>query len=111
MDQVFTNLISNSIKYTGQKEKGVIEIGCREDGYEHIYYVKDNGIGFYIKRVDKLYGVFQRLQSADEFEGTGVGLAIVQRIIHQQGGRGGPKIRRMKGLQFFITRIGRQIKW
>jgi light-regulated signal transduction histidine kinase (bacteriophytochrome) len=85
--QVFYNLISNAIKFTRPKGTGIIEIGCLEGINAHTYYVKDNGVGFDMQRATQLFEVFQRLHSADEFEGTGVGLAIVQRIIHRHGGR------------------------
>jgi two-component system sensor kinase len=85
--QVFANLISNSIKFTRSKDKPHIKIGYRAEGKETIYYVKDNGAGFDMRYVDKLFDVFQRLHSADAFEGTGVGLAIVESIIRKHGGR------------------------
>jgi light-regulated signal transduction histidine kinase (bacteriophytochrome) len=85
--QVFMNLISNAVKYSGKKAHPVIDIGCTETGNEYIYFVKDNGTGFNMKHAHKLFGVFQRLHNNNEFEGTGVGLAIVQRIVTRHGGR------------------------
>ncbi|MDI6644046.1 MAG: ATP-binding protein [Methanobacteriaceae archaeon] len=87
LTQVVSNLLSNSVKFTSQREKGVIEVGYQNDKNENIYYVKDNGAGFDMKYVNKLFGLFQRLHSPEEFEGTGVGLSIVQRIIRRHEGR------------------------
>ena len=87
MRQVFVNLLSNAIKFSCRKENPVIKVGGSIQGNEAVYFVRDNGVGFDMKYVDKLFGVFQRLHAVNDFEGTGIGLAIVKRIITRHGGR------------------------
>ncbi len=87
INQVWTNLISNAVKYSSKKTAPIVEIGGVKKGSEAEYYVKDNGAGFSMEYASKLFGVFQRLHTTDEFEGTGVGLAIVHRIVSKHGGR------------------------
>ena len=107
LEHVFTNLIGNATKYTRRVEVARIEIGCQSnDQGELVYYVKDNGAGFDMRYVDKLFGVFQRLHRADEFEGTGVGLALAQQIINRHGGRIWAEAAVGKGATFFFTLFG-----
>jgi light-regulated signal transduction histidine kinase (bacteriophytochrome) len=87
LKQVWTNLVGNALKYSSKSPQPRIEIGGREEGGEALYWVRDNGVGFDMRYAEKLYGVLQRLHRAEEFEGTGVGLAIGQRIVARHGGR------------------------
>ncbi len=109
LKQVWTNLISNAMKYTGKCKIGQIQIGCRTEprpsgvGTETVFFVKDNGAGFDMKYVHKLFGVFQRLHRATEYDGTGVGLAIVQRIVNRHGGRIWGEAKLNQGATFSLT--------
>ena len=103
LNQVWVNLISNAIKYSANSKNPQIEIGSVELEKEIKYYVKDNGAGFDMNYVDKLFGVFQRLHSAEEFEGTGVGLAIVNKIITKHGGKVWAEGKVNEGASFYFT--------
>ena len=87
IQQVWVNLLSNAVKYSARRERPVIEVSGALEGELSVYHVRDNGVGFDMKYVDKLFGIFQRLHGAKEFEGTGIGLALVKRIVTRHGGR------------------------
>jgi PAS domain S-box-containing protein len=101
--QVWANLISNAVKYSKNVEKAIIEIGAEDDGEHVTYHVKDNGAGFDMQYYDKLFGVFQRLHTAKEFEGTGVGLAIVHRIVIKHGGKLWAQAKVNEGATFYFS--------
>jgi light-regulated signal transduction histidine kinase (bacteriophytochrome) len=101
--EVFQNLFSNAIKFTRKQSTPSIEVGHKSSPSEDIYFVRDNGVGFNMDHARKLFGTFQRLHAANEFEGSGIGLATVQRIIHRHGGRCWAEAKPDNGATFFFS--------
>jgi len=103
MRVALTNLLANAFKFTSKKTKAVIEIGSKNENNTITYYIKDNGVGFDMKYIDKLFGVFQRLHSTEDFEGTGIGLSNVKRVIERHGGKVWAESKVGEGATFYFT--------
>ena len=108
LKQVWINLISNAIKFTSKKKNPEIKIGGKIENNTNTYFIKDNGAGFNQEYVHKLFGVFQRLHTSDDFEGTGIGLAIVKRIISRHGGKVWAEGKEGKGATFWFSLPGKK---
>jgi light-regulated signal transduction histidine kinase (bacteriophytochrome) len=104
--QIFQNLISNALKFSAGREHPRLEIGWLDEEGEVVYYVRDNGVGFDMQYADKLYAMFERLHTDDEFPGSGVGLAIVKRLVERHGGRVWAESRIEEGATFYFTLPG-----
>ena len=103
LKQVYANLIGNALKFSRNREHPLVEIGSFTEEGHLIFFVRDNGIGFDMRYSDKIFGVFQRLENTEEYEGTGIGLAIVHRIIEIHGGRIWVESEMDKGTTFYFT--------
>ncbi len=103
LKQVFINLLSNAYKFTRPREQPTVKVGCIPQDNESVYFVQDNGVGFDMSHAGHLFGAFQRLHRPDEFEGTGIGLSIVHRVIQRHGGRIWTEAAPEKGATFYFT--------
>ena len=108
MRQVFANLLSNAAKFTRRRETAVVEVGTENRNGEQVIFVRDNGVGFNMEYADKLFGVIQRLHRQEDFEGTGIGLATVKRIVDRHGGRMWAEAELNHGATCYFTLGGRR---
>jgi two-component system, sensor histidine kinase and response regulator len=103
LEQVLVNLLSNAFKFTAPRGTARVEVGALRQGETLVYYVRDNGVGFDMQHAERLFGVFQRLHSQEAFEGTGIGLSVVQRIIARHGGKVWADSRPGEGATFYFS--------